>query len=54
MFELLAMITYKYSYLTRSDPLYREINIVCDALHDTLLNSVTLVLTCVKGNHPKT
>lgn len=48
------MITYKYSYLTRSDPLYREINIVCDALHDTLLSSVNLVVNGIKSNHPNT
>ena len=34
----MAEITNKYSYLTRSDPLYSEINLTCDAFHNFLLS----------------
>ena len=34
---LIKDITFKYSYLSRSDPLYEEIIMVCDQLHDFLL-----------------
>lgn len=33
----MAEITHKYSYMTRSDPLYNEINISCDAIHNFLI-----------------
>lgn len=35
--ELMAEITHKYSYMTRTDALYHEINLTCDAFHNFLL-----------------
>ena len=37
----MAEITNKYSYLSRSDPLYHEIIIVCDQFQKFLLNLTT-------------
>ena len=34
---LIQDITTKYSYLGRSDPLYEEIILVCDQVHDYIL-----------------
>lgn len=34
---LIQDITFKYSYLSRSDPLFEEIILVCDQVHDFLL-----------------
>lgn len=43
---LISDITLKYSYLGRSDPLYEEINIVCDQVHDYILGlTVKIVQT---------
>lgn len=33
----MSEITHKYSYLSRSDPLYHEINVTCDTFHKFLL-----------------
>lgn len=42
--ELLQEITHKYTYLSRSDPLYGEIIKVCDEMHDYLKDLTTGVL----------
>lgn len=38
MLKLIQSISHKYSYLSRSDPLYHEIIIMCDTVHDFLLS----------------
>lgn len=43
--KLLESITEKYSYLSRSDELYHEIVVVCDAVHDFLLDLTVKLLT---------
>jgi hypothetical protein len=49
---LMTMITYRYTYSMRSDPLYREIILVCDDTHDFLLRVTESVLACIQSNSP--
>lgn len=37
MLKLIQSISLKYTYSSRSDPLFEEIIIVCDQMHDFLL-----------------
>lgn len=41
---LIQDITRKYSLLTRSDPLYEEIILVCDQVHDFLLDLTVKII----------
>lgn len=44
---MMTMLTYRYTYSTRSDPLYLEIILVCDDTHDFLLRVTDSALECV-------
>lgn len=48
--KLLQSITHKYSYESRSDPLYEEIIFMCDRVHDFLLELTLSVLQRVQTN----
>jgi hypothetical protein len=52
--KLLEDITHKYTYLSRSDPLYEEIIKVCDEAHDFLKDLTTNVLQTVINNSNST
>lgn len=41
---LISDITEKYSYLSRSDPLYEEIILVCDQVHDFILDLTAKII----------
>ena len=47
-------MTHKYSYLSRTDPLYDEINKVCDEVHDFLKDLTTAILERVLANPSNT
>lgn len=49
---LMTMLTYRYTYSSRSDPLYSEIILVCDDTHDFLLRVTESVLECLQNNQP--
>jgi hypothetical protein len=51
---LMTMITYRYTYSSRSDPLYSEIILVCDDTHDFLLRVTESALECIQNNHHET
>lgn len=41
---LISDITLKYSYLGRSDPLYEEINLVCDQVQNYILDLTVKII----------
>ena len=49
--QLAWSLTERYSYETRSDPLYKEINLVCDQLHNYLFQLAGhLFPSCQRGD----
>jgi exportin-2 (importin alpha re-exporter) len=48
--KLIQSISHKYTYESRSDPLYEEIIIVCDTVHDFLLELAVNTLQRVMQN----
>lgn len=50
MLKLIENITHKYTYSSRSDPLYEEIIKVCDEIHDYLKDLTTNILQSVLNN----
>ncbi len=48
--KIIQSISYKYTYESRSDPLYEEIIIMCNEMHDYLLDLTINILARVHQN----